>query len=106
MITINNTGSKTKITIDVERFDVNAMKEIKEEIQKTIADKHQIVLDMSKVKFLDSSGLSVLISTLKTLNNIEDASLTLCALGEQPTELMEITQLNNVFDIAVECSVS
>ena len=100
--TIESNGY-TKITIMKERFDVASMQEIKEEISKIIETKYKILLDMSMVTFLDSSGLSVLIGVLKTLNKIDNSDLKLCELREQPAELMEITQLYNVFNLVKEC---
>lgn len=94
----------TKITINVDRLDVFSMKETKEDININIEGKNKVLLDLSKVDFLDSSGLSVLIGVLKTINNIEDGSLILCALKMQPYELMQITQLYNVFNIIEDCS--
>jgi len=93
----------TKVKINIDRLDVAVMKEIKEDINKAIDDKHKVVLDLSMVNFLDSSGLSVLISVLKQVNKLDDASFKLCALNEQPNELMQITQLYNVFDIVDTC---
>lgn len=103
-IKITESNNYTKITIMKERFDVASMLEIKEEIHNVIETKHKIILDMSMVRFLDSSGLSVLISVLKSLKKNDDADLKLCELTEQPAELMEITQLYNVFDIVKDCS--
>jgi len=101
---VSELGSYTKITVMKERFDVASMQEIKEEMHNIIKEKHKIVIDMSMVNFLDSSGLSVLISVLKTLKKHDDAELKLCELTTQPAELMEITQLYNVFDILKDCS--
>jgi len=96
----------TKITITKERFDVAIMKELKDEIGKVLEDKSKILIDMSMVNFLDSSGLSVLISILKSLNKIKDSDFKLCSLNKQPYELMEMTQLYNVFDIRRDCDAS
>jgi len=103
-VKISELNDYTKITIMKERFDVASMQEIKEEIHNIIKEKHKIVIDMSMVSFLDSSGLSVLISILKTLKKYDGAELKLCELTTQPAELMEITQLYNVFDIIKDCN--
>lgn len=94
----------TKITINVERLDVFSMKDTKEDININIEGKNKVLLDLSKVDFLDSSGLSVLIGVLKSINNLDEGSLILCALTTQPNELMQITQLHNVFNIIEDCS--
>jgi len=93
-----------KITITRERFDISSMLEIKEEIHNVIEKNHKIIIDMSMVNFLDSSGLSVLISVLKAIKNNDDSELKICQLTTQPAELMEITQLYNVFDIIEDCN--
>lgn len=93
----------TKISIDTERLDLASMKETKETVQPILDTNNKIILDLSAVQFLDSSGLSVLIGFLKYLNKQENGQLKLCALTAQPTELMEITQLFNVFDIIKDC---
>lgn len=94
----------TKISILIERLDVASMEEIKEEVSPILKKHNHIILDMSAVFFLDSSGLSVLIGILKQLNKTEGSKFILCALTQQPQELMEITQLNNVFDIIKDCN--
>jgi len=96
-------GHYTKISINVKKLDVTSMQEIKEEIQDILDKENKIILDLSSVNFLDSSGLSVLISILKQLNKVENSKLILCGLNTQPNELMQITQLYNVFDIVVDC---
>lgn len=93
----------TKISIDTERLDLASMKETKETIQPILDTNNKIILDLSAVQFLDSSGLSILIGFLKHLNKQKNGQLKLCALTAQPTELMEITQLFNVFDIIKDC---
>ncbi|RUM71798.1 MAG: hypothetical protein DSZ09_02420 [Sulfurovum sp.] len=93
----------TKVSIEADRLDVANMQTMKEEIQDILNNHHKIILDLSAVSFLDSSGLSILISILKQLNKVEDAQLKLCGLNPQPYELMQITQLYNVFDIVTDC---
>lgn len=93
----------TVVQISFERFDVASMAEAKEALEGILAHNSKLVIDMSKVNFIDSSGLSVLIGTLKKLKAKEDGTLKLCSLNSQASELMEITQLNKVFDIVDSC---
>ncbi len=94
----------TKIIINVERLDVFSMEETKAAIAINIEGKSKVILDLSKVNFLDSSGLSVLIGILKKINKIDNSSLILCGLTTQPNELMQITQLYTVFNIVEDCN--
>jgi anti-sigma B factor antagonist len=56
----------------------------------------QIVLDLGKVHFIDSSGLAALISGLKTLNG-ENSCLKLAALQPQAELLFKLTMFDKVF---------
>ena len=93
----------TKIAIEAERLDVANMAEMKVGILERIDESDpKVVIDLSAVNFLDSSGLSVLIGIFKHLNTL-NGELKLCGLREQPNELMQITQLYNVFAVVDSC---
>jgi len=93
----------TEVIIKSKRFDYSVMKEIKEAFEK-LADEgnKKIILNLENVEFMDSSGLSVIISLYKRLNQ-EDGKLVICGLQEQPTELINITQLYKLFNIVENC---
>lgn len=55
-----------------------------------------ILLDLSAVTFVDSSGIGVLISALKKCRT-SGGSLCLCNLPETIVSLLEITSLHEVF---------
>ncbi len=57
----------------------------------------RIVLDLSEVDFIDSSGLGAIVSTLKTLGN--DGDLVICGIRETVMGLFKITRMNRVFQI-------
>ena len=103
-ISIENIENRKKITLNVEKFDVANMQEIKKNIQDEIADSAEdIVIDLSQVSFIDSSGLSVIIAVFKQLKT-DKHELELCGLQEQPMELLEITQLHKIFTIVDNCN--
>ena len=57
----------------------------------------RIVLDLSEVDFIDSSGLGAIVSSLKTLGN--DGDLVICGIRETVMGLFKITRMNRVFQI-------
>lgn len=59
----------------------------------------RVVLDLSKVPFMDSSGLAALVSGLKTMNS-HDGSLMLAGLQPQATLLFQLTMFDKVFDVS------
>jgi len=54
-----------------------------------------LVLDLSDVEFIDSSGLGALVSTLKTLGGQGD--LVICGVQKSLLLLFELTRLDRVF---------
>jgi len=60
--------------------------------------KTAIVLDMSDVEFIDSTGLSVLLNALRLVGQ-RDGGLALVCTNPTVLRLFQITGLDNTFDI-------
>ena len=56
---------------------------------------HVLVLDLSDVTFIDSSGLGALIGSLKAVGN--DGELALCGARETVASMFKLTRMNKVF---------
>ncbi len=54
-----------------------------------------LVLDLSDVTFIDSSGLGALIASLKVLG--DDGELALCGARETVSNMFKLTRMNKVF---------
>ena len=59
---------------------------------------YQLVINMDKVEFLDSTGLGVLVGGLKRVR-AHDGSLDLVCTRERILKIFRITGLTKVFDI-------
>jgi len=57
----------------------------------------RIILDLSHVDFIDSSGLGAIISSLKTIGS--DGDLVICGVRETVMSLFRLTRMNRVFQI-------
>lgn len=57
----------------------------------------RIVLDLSQVDFVDSSGLGAIISVLKTMG--DEGELLLCAINPAVMSLFRLTRLDRIFRI-------
>ncbi len=62
------------------------------------AQPQKVVIDMSGVGFMDSTGLGVLIFALKHVAS-RDSVLALCAVQDKPRMVIEITRTYRVLDI-------
>ncbi len=68
----------------------------KEDLIQFITDgNRRIVLDMSEIVFIDSSGLGALIASLKVMGS--DGELALCGCRETVASMFKLTRMNKVF---------
>jgi anti-sigma B factor antagonist len=67
---------------------------------KVIVDKGdgRLLLDLGQLSFIDSSGCSVLISAFKSMR-ARNGRLALCSLSPEVQSLIELTRLNEIFEI-------
>jgi anti-sigma B factor antagonist len=56
-----------------------------------------IVLDLSHVNFLDSTGLGAIVSSLKRLEG--DGVMVICGAGEMVADVFRLTRMDRVFPI-------
>ena len=80
------------------RIDAATATEFKEKMSEWIgAGNRRIVLNLSEVDFIDSSGLGAIVSSLKKIGN--DGDLVICSVRETVMSLFRLTGMNRVFDI-------
>lgn len=60
-------------------------------------DKKEIIVDLGKVKFINSSGLGILIGGLTTMKNA-GGELVICQADKKIESLLMVTQLIKVFN--------
>lgn len=87
---------------EIDTYTAPVLKEELDEI--VIKEKITVQLDLSKVTFMDSTGLGVIIAFYKKVLK-EDASLKLVNLSSRLTRLFEITGLSELMDIESEIKV-
>lgn len=58
-----------------------------------------LVLDMTGVEFIDSTGLSVLLNALRLVSNLEGGGLALVCTNPTVLRLFQITNLDSTFAI-------
>jgi anti-sigma B factor antagonist len=63
-----------------------------------VAGKRKIVLNMAKIKYIDSAGLGALVS-VHVSANAQGVSVRLCNLGQKFHDVMQVTRLLTVFDV-------
>lgn len=87
------------ISVQEARLDAHNSPELKTAIlQQFDADKTNLIVDLNEVRFIDSSGLGVLVSGFKNAS-ARNGVLLLCSMQPQVKSMFELTRLHRVFDI-------
>ena len=81
-----------------KRIDAATATDFKQKMNEWIdSGNRRIVLNLSKVDFMDSSGLGAVISALKKIGN--DGNIVICGVKETVMSLFRLTRMDRVFDI-------
>jgi len=87
------------IAVEEERMDAHNSGDLKEQMLQLFDDgKCNLIINLGKVRFIDSSGLGALVSGFKNAS-ARDGSLKLCCLQPQVQSMFELTRLHRVFEI-------
>jgi anti-sigma B factor antagonist len=83
----------------IDRFNALISEPVKEDL-KSFFNKPdtKLILNLEGIKFIDSSGFGVFLSTLKTANN-NHGQFKICNIAEEVMELFRLLQLHNVFEL-------
>lgn len=93
------TNGVVVVFVKEERLDANNSEELKAELNRLFESGNtNLVVDLKQVRFIDSSGLGVLVSGFKNAST-RQGSLKLSALQTQVKSMFELTRLQRVFDI-------
>lgn len=86
------------INILAENLDAGNCQEFKEMIQPHLATQRHVIVDLSSLKFVDSSGLGSLLSCLRTMNN-KEGQFKLLGLNKPVRALFELVRMHRIFSI-------
>ena len=92
-------NSTVVLSLKEERLDAHNSGELRDAILKLLenGDQH-FVVDLSEVRFIDSSGLGALLSGYKN-TTLRSGSFALAGLQPRVLSMFELTRLHRVFDI-------
>jgi anti-sigma B factor antagonist len=92
-------GSSVIIFVKEERLDAHNSGDLKAEMNRLFeAGSCNLIIDLKEVRFIDSSGLGVLVSGFKNAST-RQGSIKLSGLQTQVKSMFELTRLHRVFDI-------
>ena len=97
-IAVEKVGDVAVAAVPVEELDASNAGEFKRDMTPVLDVNAKLVLDLSRLRFVDSSGLGAFISCLRKLN-AKGGDLKLCGMSKQVRGVFELVRMHRVFDI-------
>ena len=96
-LTSRTMGDVSVVNVDVDRIDAAIAIQFKEDMRAATQDGARVILDLSKVDFIDSSGLGAIVAIRKQLG--EERQLDLAGLTSTVKKVFQLTRMDTVFKI-------
>ncbi|MEQ8587014.1 MAG: STAS domain-containing protein [Thalassobaculaceae bacterium] len=80
-------------------LDSAEVQEARPEIEALIGEGKPLVFDLSRVEFIDSSGIGLIVHAFRALS-AKRAKVAVCGATDQPLELLKATQLDRFMAFA------
>ncbi len=97
-ISVDKIGSVSVVNLQIRSLDASNVAEFKKMIAPILQDNRQIVFNLKRLKFIDSSGFGAFVSCIKQVNS-NGGELKLCGFTKQARALFELVNMNRIFDI-------
>ncbi|MBQ7587777.1 MAG: STAS domain-containing protein [Lachnospiraceae bacterium] len=98
-MTINKNLEGSKLTVAVEgRLDTTTAPQLEEEFKNSLEGVEDLVLDFSKLDYISSAGLRVLLSAQKQMNKV--GKMTLTGVSPEIMEIFEVTGFSDILTFA------
>ncbi|MBS3758411.1 MAG: STAS domain-containing protein [Desulfobacterales bacterium] len=86
------------VDLKEKALDASNSEKLKKSMAETLNDYEKVVLDLSRVEFVDSSGCGALLSCLRQLGD-RGGELKLCGVQKNVQRLFELVRMNRIIDI-------
>ena len=95
---VENANDVTVVAIPVTELDAANTVEFKRDMAPVLEAHSKVVLDLTRLRFIDSSGLGAFISCLRKLNE-KQGDLKLCGTSKQVRAVLELVRMHRILDI-------
>ena len=94
----NETNGAILVTVEEARIDAACAIQFKDQMRDvTEGDSSRVIVDMTKVNFLDSSGLGAVVAAKKQLGS--GRSMELACLSPTVRKVFRLTRMDSIFPI-------
>jgi anti-sigma B factor antagonist len=91
-------GNVVIVTLPGETLDAGNAKNLKDQLAAVLQPGAKLVFDLSQLRFVDSSGLGLLLSSLRQVHST-GGDLKLCGMNKAVRALFELVRMHRVFEI-------
>ncbi len=92
----NQDGSKLEFALE-GRLDTITAPQLEEAVKASIDDTTELVFDFSKLTYISSAGLRVLLSAQKSMNR--RGSMVVCNVSDEIREIFDVTGFTDILTI-------
>ena len=98
MLNIRKSLEEQTLLVSLEgRLDTTTASQLEEELRNSLPDVNKLVLDMSRLEYISSAGLRVLLSAQKVMN--KQGEMKLLHVNDVVMEIFEVTGFTDILTI-------
>ena len=97
-LTVDKVDDVAVVTVNVEEFDASNAEDFKQDIAPVLQTCSRVVLDLGRVRFVDSSGCGAILSVLKHATS-GGGDLKLCRVQRPVRTTFELIRLHRICEI-------
>jgi anti-sigma B factor antagonist len=97
-LSVEVVGDVAVATLFVDELDASNTGEFKQQMASVLAEHQNLVIDLGRVRFIDSSGLGAMLSCLRQVS-AKGGDLKLCEMSKPVRAAFELVRLHRVLDI-------
>jgi len=95
---VNTYMGVTVVDLREKALDASNSEQFKKSMAETLQSHDKVVIDLTRVEFVDSSGCGALLSCLRQLGD-RGGELKLCSVQKNVERLFELVRMNRIIDI-------
>ena len=97
-ITIERVQGVAVAELPYDELDASNAADFKRDVAALVSNEPRLVFDLTRVRFIDSSGLGAFLSCLRKVNE-RGGELKLCGLSKAVRAVFELVRMHRIFDI-------
>jgi anti-sigma B factor antagonist len=97
-LSVEKHGDVAVVAVGVQELDAGNTAEFKRDIAPVLDANAKVVLDLSRLRFIDSSGMGAFLSCLRKVN-AKGGDLKVCRMTNQVRTIIELVRMHRMLEI-------